>query len=175
MYDDLLVQMLPQDEPIEDLHFITKEGIASDPEALDKYRKKIIYNVKLIRDTMTQLRPDSLVLEMCDDRYDRWLNDVVSHPNYDNTMQNIHNILDKKPEMLLEYEDISVDDSSLEYLIGFDFCSYRIPCKTIMGDRSYKLTRKRFESKKAMLNVYKEAAELAEQRKNQPAKKEPEN
>lgn len=48
----------------------------------------------------------------------------------------------------------------MEYLIGIDYCSYRMPCKTILGDRSYKLTMKRFESKKAMLDVYKEAMDL---------------
>lgn len=78
----------------------------------------------------------------------------------------MHNILDKKPEKLVEYEDISVEDSNLEYLIGLDYCTYRIPCTTVMGDRSYKLTRKRFESKKAMLDVYKEAQQLATQKKS---------
>jgi hypothetical protein len=78
----------------------------------------------------------------------------------------VHNILDKKPEKLVEYEDISVEDSNLEYLIGLDYCTYRIPCTTVMGDRSYKLTRKRFESKKAMLDVYKEAQQLATQKKS---------
>ena len=124
----------------------------------------------MIRDVLRDMRPDSLVLEMCDDRYERWLDEIVSHPNYDTTMQNVHNILDKKPEKLVEYDEITVDDSNLEYLIGFDYCSYRLPCKTIMGDRSYKLTRKRFESKKAMLDVYKEASMMSEMRSKDKSK-----
>lgn len=115
---------------------------------------------------MRDLRPDSLVLEMCDDRFERWLNEIVAHPNYDTTMQNVHNILDKKPKKLVDYDEISVEDSNLEYLIGLDYCSYRLPCTTIMGDRSYKLTRKRFESKKAMLDVYKEASQIAKKYKD---------
>jgi hypothetical protein len=59
-----------------------------------------------------------------------------------------------------EYEEISVQDSNMEYLIGLDYCSYRMPCKTILGDRSYKLTKKRFQSKREMLDVYKEAMQL---------------
>lgn len=137
-----------------------------DEESLAKYRHKLTLNIKLIRSAMLTLRPDALVLEMCDDRFDRWLGDVVAHPNYDTTMQNVNDILEKKPEKLVEYEEISVDDSSLEYLLAFDYCSYRLPCKTIMGDRSYKLTRKRFEGKKAMINVYKEASQLATEGKS---------
>lgn len=40
-----------------------------------------------------------------------------------------------------------------------DICSYRtMPCKTILGDRSFKITSKRYKSKLNMLDVYKEAA-----------------
>ena len=81
----------------------------------------------------------------------------------------MHNILDKKPELLSEYEEISVEDSNMEYLIGLDYCSYRMPCKTILGDRSYKLTKKRFQSKREMLDVYKEAVELKKNKVGTPA------
>jgi hypothetical protein len=50
------------------------------------YNLRIIDNIKLIRDVVRDLRPESLVVEMCDDRYDRWLADVVAHPNYDSTV-----------------------------------------------------------------------------------------
>ena len=46
---------------------------------------------------MKDLRPDSLVVEMCDERYDRWLADVVNHPNYESTIQEVHKILDNDP------------------------------------------------------------------------------
>ena len=49
----------------------------------------------------------------------------------------------------------------MEYLVGLDVCSYRMmPCKTIFGDRSIKITNKRYKSKLKMLEVYKEAVEL---------------
>ena len=59
----------------------------------------------------------------------------------------MHKIMDKRPEKLKEYTDIDILDSSMEYLMGIDYCSYRMPCKTIMGDRSYKISKKRYESK----------------------------
>jgi hypothetical protein len=56
--------------------------------------------------------------------------------------------------------------------MAFDYCSYRLPCKTVMGDRSYKLTRKRFESKKAMLDVYKEASMMTQKLEDKSKSKE---
>ena len=41
---------------------------------------------------------------MCDERYDRWLADVVSHPNYEKTISEIHKILDEDMQKLLNYE-----------------------------------------------------------------------
>ena len=48
----------------------------------------------------------------------------------------------------------------MEYLIGLDYCSYRLPCKVVMGDRSYKLTDKKYQAKINMIDVYKEALTL---------------
>lgn len=170
VFDDPIEQMVPRDEKIPELTLVTKESLAESQEDKAEYLQKLTYNVKLIRDVMKELRPDALVLEMCDDRFEKWLSEIVAHPNYDTAMQNVHNILTKKPEKLVEYDEISVEDSNLEYLVAFDFCSYRLPCTTIMGDRSYKLTRKRFESKKAMLDVFKEASQMADNisKTNQP-------
>ena len=86
---------------------------------------------------MRDFRPESLILELCDDRYDRWLHDVVNHPSYDSMIQNVHTILDKKPQKLAEFDEIEIEDSNMEYLIGLDYCSYRTPCTTVLGDRSY--------------------------------------
>ena len=84
---------------------------------------------------------------MCDDRYQRWLADVVGHPNYDATISHIHKLLDKDPEELKNFKEIDVEDSNLEYLVGIDYCSYRMPCKMVLGDRSYFTTKKRYEGK----------------------------
>ena len=120
----------------------------------------------MIRDTMLKLRPDAMVVEMCDDRNQRWLSDVIAHPNYEATISDINEMLNKDPEKLKEYDQVDVEDSNMEYLVGIDFCSYRLPCKTLLGDRSYKTTKKRYESKKAMLDVYKEALELQKSAKS---------
>lgn len=60
----------------------------------------------------------------------------------------------------MDYKGISIDKSAthLEFLVGLDVCSYRMmPCKTVFGDRSIKITNKRYKSKVKMLEVYKEA------------------
>ena len=104
------------------------------------------------------------MLEMCQDRYDHWFYDAISHPNYDRTLSDIHKILDSgNSEKLMDYKglDLSKSTTHLEYLVGLDVCSYRMmPCKTIFGDRSIKITNKRYKSKVRMLEVYKETVEL---------------
>lgn len=52
--------------------------------------------------------------------------------------------MDKKPEKLMDFDQIDIIDSNMEYLIGLDYCAYRMPCKVVMGDRSYKLTNKKY-------------------------------
>ena len=137
------------------------KSLASSEEEKQFYRKKLVKNIKLVRDLMKEIRPETLVVEMCPDRYDRWIADVENHPSYEATMQIIHNVLDKDPNRLMSLESIDVENSNLEYLLGIDYCTYRMPCKPVMGDRSYKTSRKRFESKIQMREVYKEALQVA--------------
>ena len=104
-----------------------------------------------------------VVLEMCNDRYDHWFYNAISHPNYDHTLMDIHRILDTgKAQDLLAYRglDLSKSSAHLEFLVSLDQCSYRnmtAPCQTVFGDRSIKITIKRYKSKLKMLEVYKEA------------------
>ena len=109
------------------------------------------------------MKPETVVLEMCQDRYEHWFYDAISHPNYDHTLTDIHKILSSDtPEHLLSYKNIDLSKSSthLEFLVGLDECSYRMmPCKTIFGDRSIKITNKRYKSKVKMLEVYRETVE----------------
>ena len=123
---------------------LIKKDFKEESEEEKNYNLRIVDNIKLVRDVVRDLRPESLVVEMCDDRYERWLADVVAHPNYDSTVSQIHQILDKKPEKLLEFDQIEINDSNMEYLIGIDYCAYRMPCKVIMGDRSYQVTNKKY-------------------------------
>ena len=97
---------------------------------------------------------------MCDDRYQRWLGEIVAHPNYDATVSQIHKLLDKEPALLRKFDEIDLEDSNMEYLIGLDYCSFRLPCKMILGDRSYFTTKKRYEGKVKMLDVYKKSLDL---------------
>ena len=128
---------------------------------------EIASNSKLIRDLIKDIKPETVVLEMCQDRYDHWFYDAISHPNYDRTLSDVHKILDSgKVADLLDYKGLEMAKSSahLEYLVGLDVCSYRMmPCKTVFGDRSIKITNKRYRSKVKMLEVYKEQLELATQ------------
>jgi 5-formaminoimidazole-4-carboxamide-1-beta-D-ribofuranosyl 5'-monophosphate synthetase len=114
----------------------------------------------LIRDFTRELRADNVVLELCDERYQDELSEVLSHPNYDRTMLQVHKFFDrKKPEILLKYDQIVINEGNFEMLVGLDTCSYRMPCKTIMGDRQYSISDKRYQAKKKLLNLYKEDME----------------
>lgn len=58
----------------------------------------------------------------------------------------------------------------MEYLVGLDYCSFRLPCKMILGDRSYFTTKKRYEGKVKMLDVYKKSLELKPSKKKATGK-----
>lgn len=63
----------------DDLGLVDKD-FKEESESQLQYQLKIADNVRLIRDVIRDLRPDHLVVEMCDDRYEKWLADVLSHP-----------------------------------------------------------------------------------------------
>jgi hypothetical protein len=101
---------------------------------------QIANNAQLIRNFLKELRVESLVLEMCDERYNDELYEIVSHPNYDRTFSSVHRMLDKDPERLLSFNQIALDQGNFELLVGQDTCSYRMPCKTVLGDRLFSIT-----------------------------------
>mmetsp|Transcript_34986 Transcript_34986/g.26113 ORF Transcript_34986/g.26113 Transcript_34986/m.26113 type:complete len:266 (+) Transcript_34986:252-1049(+) len=121
-------------------------------------KRAIAANIKLIRDAVKDFKPENVILELCQERYDSWYYNILSHPNYDRTINDIHKILDKEEaEMeLLRYGGLDVTEGNIEYLVGMDVCSYRLPCKTVFGDRNFSITKKRFNSKLAMLQVYRD-------------------
>ena len=67
------------------LNLIKKDFEEGSEEELNYYYK-LIDNVKFVRDVIKGLRPETLVVEMCDDRYERWLAEPMDHPNYENTI-----------------------------------------------------------------------------------------
>ncbi|TNV80913.1 hypothetical protein FGO68_gene11472 [Halteria grandinella] len=115
-----------------------------------------------IRNLIKEVKPEVVVLEMCNERYEHWFFDAISHPNYDHTLMDVHRILDTGKALDLKgYKglDLSKSSSHVEFLVGLDQCSYRnmpAPCQTVFGDRSIKITNKRYKSKLKMLEVYKE-------------------
>ena len=44
-------------------------------------------------------------------------------------------------------------------MVGLDTCSYRMACKTVLGDREFSLTQKRYQAKSHLLDLYKEQYE----------------
>ncbi len=61
----------------------------------------IAENSKLIRDLIKDVHPETVLLELCQDRYEHWFYDALSHPNYDRTLTDVHRLLDSSPEKLL--------------------------------------------------------------------------
>ncbi|CDW84757.1 UNKNOWN [Stylonychia lemnae] len=137
-------------------------------------KKAIVDNTKLIRDLVKDVKPDTVLLEMCQERYDNWLYDTVSDPNYDKKMERLYKLLDKEDyDQIIKGNQLDLDSSYLEMLSGMDLCQYRMmPCKTILGDRSIVITEKRYKSKLNMLEVYKEAASQTKKKTIKPQNKD---
>ena len=77
----------------------------------------------LIRNLIKEVKPEVVVLEMCNERYEHWFFDAISHPNYDHTLMDVHRILDTgKAHDILQYKglDVSKSSSHIEFLVGLD-------------------------------------------------------
>jgi len=57
----------------------------SDKENED-HKKAISKNSAMIRDFCREMNAEQVVLEMCEERYEEELQDIISNPNYDRTM-----------------------------------------------------------------------------------------
>lgn len=139
------------------------DQLSGSKELSKEDQEELAESTMLIRNLIKDVKPEVVVLEMCQDRYDHWFYDAIAHPNYDHTLMDVQRIFDSgKPHDLLAYKglDLSKSSSHIEFLVGLDQCSYRNlphPCQTVFGDRSIKITNKRYKSKLKMLEVYKEA------------------
>ena len=72
----------------------------------EEHKASISKNAAMIRDFLREVSPEHLVLEMCDERYEDEMQDIIGHPNYDRTMNQVHKLLSqKKPKRLLRFED----------------------------------------------------------------------
>lgn len=114
-------------------------------------------NAALIRDFIKEMTPEEVVLEMCDERFDDEIREILSHPNYDRTMQKVHLLLDQSsPDKLTRLREIALDAGNFESIVAFDQCSNRMPCRVVNGDRCMSTTQKRLLAKTQMLKLYKD-------------------
>ena len=136
----------------------------------EEHKLAISKNAAMIRDFIREVAAENVVLELCDERYEDEFYEIISHPNYDKTFNQVHKLLNqKRPKRLLRMEEqIAVNEGNFELLVGLDQCSYRMPCKTILGDRNLSITQKRFQAKANLLKLYKEQMqeEKAETKQN---------
>ena len=77
----------------------------------DDHKVAISKNAAMIRDFIKEVGAENVVLELCDERYEDELYEIISHPNYDRTFNQVHKVLSqKRPQRLLKFEDqISVN------------------------------------------------------------------
>lgn len=72
----------------------------------EEHKKAIAKNAAVIRDFCRKVQPEQVVLELCDERYQEELQDIIASPNYDRTMGHVHKLLSqRRPERMLRLED----------------------------------------------------------------------
>ena len=58
----------------------------NDTRTADERKRAIIENAIMIKSLVKDVKPEVVLLELCDDRYDDWFNELAQHPNYDKYM-----------------------------------------------------------------------------------------
>jgi hypothetical protein len=48
-----------------------------------------VKNAALIRDFIKDVTPEEVVMEMCDERFDEEIRDIITHPNYDKVINKV--------------------------------------------------------------------------------------
>jgi hypothetical protein len=102
---------------------ILRDTSNMNPDELRQYQLAISKNAALIRDFIKELGPEEIVLEICDERFEKEITEILSYPNYDKIMKKVHLLLDKEhPEKLVRLKEIAIDHGNFEMLVGFDQC-----------------------------------------------------
>lgn len=84
----------------------TVDDLGVPDRETDEHKAAISKNAAMIRDFIRKMGPEQIVIEMCDERYEDEIQDIISHPNYDRTMSQVHKLLSqKKPKRMLRFED----------------------------------------------------------------------
>lgn len=60
--------------------------LQKDETKLKEYQMAISKNAAIIRDFIKEIKPEEIVLEMCPERFDAEMRDILNHPNFDKTM-----------------------------------------------------------------------------------------
>lgn len=79
----------------------------------------------------------------------------MKHPKFDALMEKFYKVL-KEPEKVhkLSQKSDLIELKEMEYLIGIDICSFRIPqCRSILGDRNISITSKRLKAKMRLSDI----------------------
>ena len=59
----------------------------------EEHKLAISKNAAMIRDFIREVAAENVVLELCDERYEDEFYEIISHPNYDKTFNQVHKLL----------------------------------------------------------------------------------
>ena len=119
-------------------------------------------NIKLVNNFIRESSPQNVVVELCDERFNEHYDYVMKHPKFEAIMEKFYNILDneEKVNKLGQSSDL-IELKEMEYLIGIDVCSYRIPqWRSILGDRNWSITQKRLRAKLRLTDILTQEQDL---------------
>ena len=109
----------------------------------------------MIADFIKDSRPQNVVVELCDERFNAYFNDVMKHPKYEMLIGKFYQILhdEEKAKTLSEKSNL-IDLKGMEYLIAIDFWSYRmLRWRSVLGDRNWTITTKRMKAKSRLSSL----------------------
>lgn len=71
----------------------TVDDIGVPDRASEEHKLAISKNAAMIRDFCRKVQPEQVVLELCEERYEEELSDIIASPSYDRTMGHVHKLL----------------------------------------------------------------------------------
>jgi len=84
-------------------------------------------NVKLINDFILESKPQNVVVEMCDERFNESLNEVMKHPKYEMLMERFYEAIEDNDKLVKLSKKSNLSDiRGLEYMVAIDICSFRV-------------------------------------------------
>ena len=71
----------------------TVDDIGVPDRESEEHKLAISKNAAMIRDFCRKVQPEQVVLELCEERYEDELSDIIASPSYDRTMGFVHKLL----------------------------------------------------------------------------------